>query len=104
MARIHNECVFSELFLNDLEQVASQRISEKILALSIIEKIVIIKENILSGSITANEMQREVITSFDASLAYINLDFILELNKKFCLSSLYNVYSFVNKFNWKFEE
>ena len=85
MARIHNECVFSELFLNDLEQVASQRISEKVLALKTVEKIMIIQEKMLSGELIFNEHQGKSIFSFDIYNAMGCLDFVFQLSKKvFC--------------------
>lgn len=99
MARIHNECVFSELFLNDLEQVASQRISEKVLALKTVEKIIIIQEKMLSGELIFNEYQGKSIFSFDIYNAMGCLDLVFQLSKKNDLSSLEKVAFFVNEFN-----
>lgn len=99
MARIQNECVFSELFLNDLEQVASQRISEKVLALKTVEKIKIIQKKMLSGELVFNEYQRQSIFSLDIYDAMGCLDLVFQLSKENDLSSLEKVAFFVNEFN-----
>ena len=99
MESIHNECVFSELFLNELEQVASQRISEKVLALKTVEKIRIIQKKMLHGVLIFNEYQRQSIFSFNIYDAMGCLDLVFQLSKENDLSSLEKVAFFANEFN-----